>query len=99
MAQVDVNPPHCVLFVNYPELMVETYKKYMLNQFREQYGFTGVPLIFALKGRKTKEQKEEKFSEPKAEKPLREPAEDELLEFDEELTTEEHAQLDPSYFA
>ena len=99
MAQVDVNPPHFVLFVNYPELMVETYKKYMLNQFREQYGFAGVPLIFALKGRKTKEQREEKSSEPRAEKLSREPVEDEFLEFDEELTTEELAQLDPSYFA
>ncbi|HSW86632.1 MAG TPA: ribosome biogenesis GTPase Der [Rhabdochlamydiaceae bacterium] len=56
MAQVDVHPPKFVLFVNHPELMCETYKKYIINQFREEYGFQGVPLIFVLKGRQTKEE-------------------------------------------
>lgn len=57
MAQVDVQPPHFVLFVNHPELMVETYKKYLINQFREEYGFAGVPLVFTLKGKGSKEEK------------------------------------------
>ncbi|HEY5259169.1 MAG TPA: ribosome biogenesis GTPase Der, partial [Rhabdochlamydiaceae bacterium] len=51
LAQVDVKPPRFVLFVNYPELMVETYKKYLINQFRETYGFLGAPLTFSLRGR------------------------------------------------
>lgn len=51
MAQVGIQPPVFILFVNYPNLMVESYKKYLYNQFREAYGFTGVPIIFHLKGK------------------------------------------------
>ena len=56
LAQVDVHPPQFVLFVNHADLMVDTYKKYLINQFRETYGFSGVPIIFNLKGRKTREE-------------------------------------------
>jgi GTP-binding protein len=66
MAQVDTNPPKFVLFVNYPNLMIESYKKYLYNQFREIYGFTGLPLTLHLKGKKkSKEDKEEKGSKAK----------------------------------
>lgn len=51
MAQVSVQPPVFVLFVNNPLLMVDSYKKYLYNQFREQYGFLGVPIVFHLKGK------------------------------------------------
>lgn len=51
MAQVDVHPPRFVLFVNIPDLMVESYKQYLINQFREVYGYAGVPIVFALKGK------------------------------------------------
>lgn len=57
MAQVDIQPPRFVLFVNRPELMLETYAKYMMNRFREMYGFSGAPIKFFLKGRKVKEEK------------------------------------------
>ncbi len=60
LAQVAVHPPRFVLFVNHPDLMCETYKKYLINQFREAYGFSGVPLVFNLKGRKVKEEEEER---------------------------------------
>ncbi|HRD55421.1 MAG TPA: ribosome biogenesis GTPase Der, partial [Parachlamydiaceae bacterium] len=52
MAQVAVQPPKFVLFVNIPALMTEAYKKYLYNQFREKYSFTGVPILFYLKGKK-----------------------------------------------
>lgn len=52
MAQVGVQPPRFVLFVNYPNLMTESYKKYLYNQFRETYGFAGSPLTLHLKGKK-----------------------------------------------
>ncbi len=55
MAQVDVKPPKFILFVNYPNLMLKSYKKYLYNQFREAYAFTGVPIQMYLKGKKTKE--------------------------------------------
>jgi GTP-binding protein len=61
MAQVDVQPPKFILFVNYPNLMVESYKKYLYNQFREAYAFTGVPIQIYLKG---KEKKEKSSQEP-----------------------------------
>lgn len=51
MAQVAVQPPKFVLFVNYPNLMTETYKKYLYNQFRETYGFSGLPITLYLKGK------------------------------------------------
>lgn len=53
MAQVDVQPPTFVLFVNYPNLMTDSYRKYIYNQFRESYAFTGVPISIHLKGKQS----------------------------------------------
>lgn len=58
MAQVDVQPPKFILFVNYPNLMIESYKKYLYNQFRETYAFTGVPITMHLKGKEKRERPE-----------------------------------------
>lgn len=55
MAQVAVQPPKFILFVNHPGLMVESYRKYIYNQFREVYAFTGVPITVHLKGKSKKE--------------------------------------------
>jgi GTP-binding protein len=58
MAQVAIEPPKFILFVNYPNLMVESYKKYLYNQFRENYNFSGVPIELHLKGKqKTKDER------------------------------------------
>ncbi len=54
LAQVEAEPPKFILFVNKPELMTESYKQYMINQFREEYGFRGAPIQFFLKGRHQK---------------------------------------------
>lgn len=51
MAQVSVQPPTFVLFVNYPKLMLDTYKRYLIHKFRETYQFTGNPLVFLLRAR------------------------------------------------
>jgi len=51
MAQVGIQPPKFIVFVNYANLMTETYKKYLYNQFRDTYGFTGVPITLHLKGK------------------------------------------------
>ena len=51
MTHVETQPPTFVLFVNYPHLMLETYKRYLIGKFREAYQFTGNPLIFVLKHR------------------------------------------------
>lgn len=52
MTQVEMNPPKFVLFVNNPTLMTESYKKYLINHFREVYGFSGCPLTLELRGKK-----------------------------------------------
>lgn len=51
LTQVEVNPPRFVLFVNKPDLMLETYKKYLINNLREAFPFSGCPLIFELRGK------------------------------------------------
>lgn len=56
MAQVATHPPRFVVFLNFPELMIDSYKKYMINQFREQYSFKGVPIVFDLRGKQHKEE-------------------------------------------
>jgi GTP-binding protein len=51
MAQVETKPPTFVLFVNAPRLMLDTYQRYLVHQFRKTYQFTGNPLVFRLKAR------------------------------------------------
>lgn len=51
LTQVAVNPPRFVLFVNKPDLMTETYKKYLVNQLRESFPFSGCPIVFELRGK------------------------------------------------
>lgn len=62
MAQVQVQPPMFIVFVNNPSLMTETYKKYIYNQFRDIYSFSGVPILMHLKGKPkaTKDERQEK---------------------------------------
>lgn len=86
MAQIGVQPPRFVLFVNKPELMLESYKKYIINQFRQQYGFQGSPIEFILRGRKEKNLVQ---STPQLEKQTMDLEEEEL----------DLSELDPSYFA
>lgn len=49
MAQVGIQPPKFILFVNHAHLMPTTYKKYLYNKFREEYHFTGMPITMHLK--------------------------------------------------
>jgi len=51
LTQVEVNPPKFVLFVNKPDLLTETYRKYLVNQLREAFPFSGTPLKFELRGK------------------------------------------------
>ncbi|WP_077326707.1 ribosome biogenesis GTPase Der [Virgibacillus siamensis] len=46
--QVAVKPPSFVVFVNDPDLMHFTYKRFLENKIRDAFGFTGTPIkIFA----------------------------------------------------
>ena len=58
LTQVATTPPRFILFVNAPSLMSATYQKYLLNQFRDHYQFTGTPLAFHLKKKAPPKQKE-----------------------------------------
>jgi GTP-binding protein len=51
MTQVETNPPRFVLFINKPLLLTEAYRKYLLNSFREIYGFPGCPILLDLRGK------------------------------------------------
>lgn len=42
--QVSVQPPTFVLFVNDPELLHFSYKRYLENRLREAFGFIGTPI-------------------------------------------------------
>ena len=52
MTQVAVKPPTFVIFVNDRELMHFSYVRYMENQIRNAFGFTGTPLKFIIRERK-----------------------------------------------
>ncbi|CDR34146.1 ribosome biogenesis GTPase Der [Criblamydia sequanensis] len=59
MTQVDVNPPKFILFVNYASLLSDTYRKYLYNQFRKSFAFTGLPIRIHTKD-KAKESRKKK---------------------------------------
>ncbi len=52
MTQVSVKPPTFVLFVNDVELLHFSYKRYIENQLREAFGFSGTPIHFIARNRK-----------------------------------------------
>lgn len=47
--QVGVRPPKFVIFVNNKELMHFSYMRYLENQIRDHFGFSGVPIQFELR--------------------------------------------------
>ncbi len=55
LTQVETAPPKFVLFVNKPRLMTDTYKKFLTNQLRKTFPFTGCPLLFELRGKRPKD--------------------------------------------
>jgi GTPase len=67
MAQVQIQPPLFIVFVNHPHLMIDSYKKYLYNQFRETYAFSGVPITMHLRGKPklTREERQDKSSATK----------------------------------
>jgi GTPase len=50
--QVAVKPPTLVIFVNDPELMHFSYKRFLENRIREAFGFKGTPLRILARARK-----------------------------------------------
>ncbi len=52
--QVRSDPPTFLIYVNDPELMHFSYRRYLENRFRQQYGFVGTPIRLVVKGRREK---------------------------------------------
>ena len=55
ITQVAVKPPTFVIFVNDKELMHFSYTRYIENQIRNTFGFTGTALRFLIRERKEKQ--------------------------------------------
>ena len=55
--QIDMNPrerispPAFLLFVNDPDLLPQTYRKYLEGRIREKASFDGLPILFRFRGR------------------------------------------------
>ena len=52
MTQVSTNPPTFVVFVNDPELMHFSYQRFLINQLRENFDFSGTPIKIIARKRK-----------------------------------------------
>jgi hypothetical protein len=65
----------------------------MINQFREQYGFTGVPIVFELRG---KGQRQGEEGAKKA--TLSEASDAEEIPYKESPDLQDQEQLDDSYY-
>jgi GTPase len=53
--QVGTKPPSFVIFTNRPEGIYFSYERYLMNRFREAFGFEGTPLKLLFRGRDKKE--------------------------------------------
>lgn len=49
--QVGTKPPSIVIFTNRPEGVHFSYERYIVNRFRDAFGFTGTPMRLLFKGR------------------------------------------------
>jgi GTP-binding protein len=51
LTQVQVEPPLFVFFTRCPELVTESYHRFLERRLREQYGFEGVPIRLTFRKR------------------------------------------------
>jgi GTP-binding protein len=49
MTQINIRPPTFALWMSKPEALPDTYKRYLLNGLREDYGLDGVPIRLLLR--------------------------------------------------
>jgi GTPase len=55
ITQAQTSPPTFVMFINYKDLFCRTYMRYLMNQFRKEFGFNGVPFKISLRQKKVQE--------------------------------------------
>ncbi|HVB64903.1 MAG TPA: ribosome biogenesis GTPase Der [Nitrolancea sp.] len=51
VTQAATEPPTFVFFVNTPENVHFSYRRFLENTLRDQYGFTGTPIVIRIRGR------------------------------------------------
>ena len=61
ITQADIRPPTFFVSTNLPKAVGHPYRRYLVNQLRQTYGFEGAPLRLALRANRTKRK-----SHPKA---------------------------------
>jgi len=54
ITQVKKNPPVIAFFSNFPNLIGESYKRFLERKIRERWGFVGVPLTIVFKSKRKK---------------------------------------------
>jgi GTPase len=59
MSQVAVRPPTIVATVSNPDNIAESYKRFLENQLRAKYDFTGAPVSMYFRARKQKDDRDE----------------------------------------
>ena len=54
-SQVATRPPAFVFMVNYPEIVPDSYKRYLENRLREDFDFHGTPIKIMMRARRRRE--------------------------------------------
>ena len=57
ITQVDSTPPQFVIFANYPDLIPESYTRFLKSQLRQYFGFVGTPIRLTFKQDPSKAQR------------------------------------------
>jgi GTP-binding protein len=57
MTQVRVNPPTFTILTNHPYRVHFTYRRYLVNRLREEFGFKGVSIVLRFRQKKGKPRK------------------------------------------
>lgn len=52
--QIASTPPRFALYVNKKDLLMGSYERYLINEFRKRFAFTGVPITLYFRGKKGK---------------------------------------------
>ncbi len=55
LTQISTHPSRFILFVNYSNLLENSYKRYLINQFRKEFSFNGTFFSFEIKGKEKKQ--------------------------------------------
>lgn len=63
MTQMGSQPPRFIFFINHYRLLTPSYEKYLYNQFRQEYQFTGNPIDFRFRSKPGRTEKEDEQTE------------------------------------